>query len=203
MKTLLLTITFLACSTTINSFAATGVSMAPQIGSTSFNVTKSGLSAKSGSLVGAGLVFDSSIDGLAVETGLQYFQAGAEKNFFIAKVEYSMNYLAIPLLANWSFYRGGDSTKLYLKAGAVATQLLSAEQKTADFTGASAKTNIKDFVAKNDVLLMAGLGGQWKVMDFLNMTLDLSYAKGTTKVIKGENGYSEGLILASSLVFPL
>lgn len=180
------------------------MAIAPQLGTAVFNIQGSGLSAKSGLLAGANFVYSPQGSAFSYETGLDYIQAGAEKDFFFAKTEIKLEYLALPILANWTFYKSQQNTSAYyLKAGGLLTQLLSAKMNNQDFTGGSESVDIKNQVNKNDFLISGGLGGKWTVYNTMQVGVEASYVKGLTDVMKDASGKSEGFLLASSVTINL
>jgi len=178
------------------------MSIAPVFGASSFNFSGSGMDSRSGMLAGANVLIPTGVAGLQIETGLNYLEAGAKTQMLFASAETSLGYLAIPVLANWQFYKSSAGTEFFLKGGAYVNQLMSAKQKTQIF-GTTDETDVKDQVASNDVMLNAGFGGRWTVFSNLQAAVDLNYVKGTMNVSKSAEGKSEGWILGSSLIIPL
>lgn len=186
------------------SESSSTMAIAPQLGTAVFNIQGSGLSAKSGLLAGANFVYSPQGSAFSYETGIDYIQAGAEKDFFFLKTEIKLEYIALPVFANWTFYKSQQGmSSYYLKAGGLLTQLLSAKMNNQDFTGASESTDIKSQVNQNDVLLSGGLGGKWTVYNTMQIGLEASYVKGLRDVMKEASGKSEGLLLASSVTIDL
>jgi hypothetical protein len=181
---------------------AASLAITPQIGTAIFNIENSGLSSKSGMVIGANLIYAPAGSSLQYETGLNYIQAGAKTDMFFASTEVNLNYVAIPLTANWVFYKNEKKTSVYLKGGGILTQLVSAKQTT-NFFGSSEETDIKDQVNQNDLMMNAGLGGRWVVVDDFQVGLEGSYAKGLTDVMKNAAGKSEGYLVTTSLTIML
>jgi hypothetical protein len=202
MKKELLTIAAAVTMFFLNTQANAAISIAPILGGNSFKIAGSGMDSRSGSLVGVDVIFSSDTPSITWETGLNYLEAGAKTDMFFASTEYALGYLAIPLIANWNFYKTSGGSEFFVKGGGYLTQLMSAKQKTQVF-GASQETDIKDLIAKNDIMITAGIGGRWGIYKDILVAVNFDYAKGTVNTVKDNEGKSEGWILASSLVIPL
>lgn len=201
----LVTVCALLILTAVEVSADTGnnsMAIAPIFGASSFNFSGSGMDSRSGIVAGANVLLPTGISGLKFETGLNYLEAGAKTEMFFASAETSLGYLAIPLLANWQFYKSSAGTELILKGGAYVTQLMSAKQKVQGF-GMSEETDVKDQMSKNDIMLTAGFGGRWTIFSNLQAAVDLNYVKGTMNTAKDVDGKSAGWILGSSVIIPL
>lgn len=176
----------------------------PSFGVTSFNLSGSGYSAKSGMSVGGSYAIKSSLKNVTWEVGAMYLQAGAKKDYFFFTDEITMSYIAVPLMARWDAIHYGENKSFYLKGGIVPTQLMSADQETHDYwNGTSQKGNIKDQVAKNDVHMSVGIGGTYQLLDSYTILTELNYMKGTQEVVKGTGYKSEGLLAQVSVSIPL
>ncbi|MGZ3745534.1 MAG: outer membrane beta-barrel protein [Pseudobdellovibrionaceae bacterium] len=182
--------------------AEAGLSIVPVVGANSFNFHGSGMDSRSGIHAGADVLIPTSIQGLSFETGLNYLETGAKTEMFFASTEISLGYLAIPLLANWQFYKASSGTEWFLKGGTYLTQLMSAKQKTQVF-GNSQETDFKDQMSNNDLMFTAGIGGRWTVFSNLLVAVDFDYAKGMMNTAKNVDGKSEGWILDTSVIIPL
>ncbi len=175
----------------------------PQLGMTSFNIGGAGLSSKSGSLAGANVLLPTGIHNLRFQSGLGYIQSGAEKNMFFYKFEIEISQLALPLLANWSFYQTERGTNYFLKGGLVLTQVLSAKTKSSGLFAENSETDIKDQVSKNDIMYTGGIGAGWKIFDELSVTAEFDYFKGSANTISKQSGTTDGYSLSTSLVFSI
>ncbi|WP_413290020.1 outer membrane beta-barrel protein [Bdellovibrio sp. HCB337] len=185
-----------------NAAMAEKISIVPVLGGNSFNYGGSGMDSRGGTLAGANVYMSTGVEGLQLETGLNYLETGAKTNMLFVSAEKALGYIAIPVLANWQFYKTSGGTELFLKGGAYITQLMSAKLKMQGF-GGSAEEDIKSQISNNDVLVTAGFGGRWTVFSNLQAALDLNYAQGLIKTEKDGTGKSSGLILGTSLIIPL
>ncbi len=199
LKTLVLMGLILTTQTTL---AASDWTLAPTVGANSFKLSGSELDSRSGILAGAQILYATGIQGLKLETGINYLEAGAKTDAFFASAEIALGYVAIPVIANWAFYQTSGGTELYAKAGAYVSYLMSAKQKTQVF-GATDETDIKETMNSTDVLATVGFGGRWKVFGDMQVSADVNYAKGMMNVVKAGDGKSEGFIIATSLMIPL
>lgn len=178
-------------------------SLAPQFGITSFTIGGSGMSSRSGMVVGAEFYIPLPFENMRFETGLNFMEMGAKNDYWLASTEYEISALTVPLLAQWTFSRNEESGRQWsLRGGAILTQTMGAKLKDSSIFGGT-ETDVKGDVAANDVLLTAGLGWSTKVFDDYRVTIDGSYSQGTVNTIKSNTGKSSGYALATSLVIPL
>lgn len=136
-------------------------------------------------------------DKFAISAGALYSQQGAEMDVtwfpsepkaFTVKDDLSLNYLNIPLMAQYYVYKG-----LALKAGVQAGVLLSAKRKGSHpnsyFTETlSFNDDIKEACEKVDLAIPVGLS-----YDFGNFVIDARYNIGLTGVFKED--YSLDLVV--------
>ena len=184
------------------SQAASDWTLAPTLGASSFKLSGTELDSRGGILAGAQILYNTGVQGLKVETGINYLEAGAKTDALFASAEIALGYIAIPILANWTFYNTSGGTQLYTKGGAIVNYLVSAKQK-AEFLGASEEQDIKDQMNSLDVMATVGFGGRWSIFSDMLLAVDVSYAKGMMTVAKDTDGKSEGFILGTSLMIPL
>lgn len=201
MKTM---IVGLAVSLSANAFAANSdkFSIAPQVGMTLFKVMGSGLDSKAGSTAGMDVLIPLGVEGLRLQTGLNYLETGAKTSLLFASAEFDLRYLTLPVLANWTFYQTSGRTDFYMKGGGIISQVVSAKAKTTVF-GTTDEQDIKDQVNSNDILFTAGLGFTTEVFGDWRAGLDMSYVKGTKDVFKAQEGLAEGYVIGASMIIPL
>jgi len=183
----------------------------PYIGAGAFTVTgmASDFKAKSGIVLGASYEMATSVENLSVDTGLEYFQAGAQREYIwtasgeqAIKQELNMNYLAIPVKARYLvFSQNVESLKYKVIGGLTIAQLLSAKSKTNVFGQTDQQDVASDFHS-TDLLASAGVGVEYEMLGWVS-SLDFEYTQGLLEVSKQTGGHNEGYLLKAGLAVPL
>lgn len=183
----------------------------PYIGVGSFNISgiASDFSAKSGVVAGAVYEWNAPVANLSVETGLEYMQAGAQREYVWAdsgaqaiKQDLDMNYLTIPVKARYQFLsQENEALKYKAIGGLTVAQLLSAKSKTNIFGQKEEKDITSDFHS-TDLLASLGVGAEYEVLGCTG-SIDLEYTHGLLEVSKDSGGHNEGLIVKAGFAMPL
>ncbi|WP_442590605.1 porin family protein [Pedobacter sp. AW31-3R] len=107
--------------------------------------------------------------------------------------DYKMDYLTIPLMANWHF---GRKRNWYLNFGPYAGILLQAKETAFDM-------NLKEYFKSTDVGLAFGIGVKIPVANRVKILLELDAQAGITNIVKNESdntirnsrtGYNAGFV---------
>jgi hypothetical protein len=124
-------------------------------------------------------------DRWSIKAKLIYDQKGWDKGFLTNldngqsfETNYRMDYLTIPIMANWHF---GKKRNWYLNFGPYAGFLLSAKETTFN-------TDIKDLTASTDVGLALGIGVKISIANRLKILLEIDGQSGFTDVLKDNQG---------------
>lgn len=167
MKKFLLAAMVLMASVVANAQNEVGqISVAPVVGINLSNLTKlDNTKMKFGIAAGAVAEYGVS-EKFGVSLGLLYSQQGCK---FDGGGKYNMDYLNIPILAQYYVWNG-----LAIKAGVQPGCLVSAKAK-----GDGESTSIKEYCNKFDVAIPVGLSYEYK-----NIVLDARYNIGLTKTFK-------------------
>jgi hypothetical protein len=183
----------------------------PYIGAGAFTVTgmASDFKAKSGIVLGASYEMTTSVENLSVDTGLEYLEAGAQREYVWAasgeqaiKQELHMNYLAIPVKARYLVLsQNVESLKYKVIGGLTIAQLLSAKSKT-NILGQSDQQDVASDFHSTDLFASAGVGVEYEMMGWVS-SLDFEYIQGLLEVSKQAGGHNEGYLLKAGLAVPL
>jgi len=93
--------------------------------------------------------------------------------------DYNLNYLTIPVMANWHF---GGTRNWYLNFGPYAGFLMSAEETAGG-------VDVKEAFNSTDFGLAFGIGVKIPVSDKLKISLEFDGQSGFSNVFKETNGY--------------
>lgn len=188
------------------SSVTTGTRWAPQLGVSSFALKADGyeVGAHEGLVVGMSGFKSLGSPELDSEFGLQFLQTGGVQKGFLNDGTYmenalTMSYLAIPLGVRWKVAPWGEqpNSSVYLKAAIVPAFLMASQQKVS-VLGASIEKDIKSETNSFDLMTQAGIGGCYDVGNGQDILLDLTYVRGTSKVLKDLNTTNEGLVASIS-----
>lgn len=116
-------------------------------------------------------------DRWSLRSGLLYDAMGAEDDF--DNID-KLNYLNIPLQANWHF---GKNRNWFLNFGPYAAFLLSAKSELSD----GEEIDIKDFVSKMDIGLGIGIGYKFDLSENLQLSIDYQGYGGFINVDDSES----------------
>lgn len=94
--------------------------------------------------------------------------------------DYHLNYLTIPVLAEWHF---GRTKNWYLNFGPYASILLSASETATNYP-------IKDFISNVDAGLDLGIGVKFPVADKTKFFIEFNGEGGVTDIFKNNSGSS-------------
>lgn len=94
--------------------------------------------------------------------------------------DYNLNYLSIPVMANWHF---GSTRKWYLNFGAYAGVLLSAETKEGGI-------DVKEAFNSVDFGLAAGIGYKFPINDNTKLYIEYDEQYGLSNIFKNNEGTS-------------
>lgn len=170
------------------------MAIAPSIGYTSFSIKGDNSTGfKGGYSVGALGYLNTGVDNLDYEVGLEYLQAGGSDNYLLAKVDYSLDYLAVPLGIRWKAFRyGAQSEKFFfIRAGLAPSYLLSAKAEASSIFGASQSISLD--TNSFDLIAYLGIGGSYDVGNNQEILYDLRYLQGTQDVMKASASKNIGL----------
>lgn len=183
----------------------------PYIGVGSFNITgaASDFSAKSGIVAGATYEFVTGIENLSMETGLEYLQAGTQREYvFVSngqsaiKQELDMNYVTIPVKARYQvFDQGVEGLKYKALGGLTVAQLISAKSKTEVF-GVKDDADVTSDFNTTDILASVGVGAEYDIVGGTT-SLDVEYTRGMLEVAKDGGGNNEGVVVKLGFAMPL
>ncbi len=185
-------------------------SIGPQIGYTNFGFTGSGAPVtQSVSGFTAGILADIGSGRLVFETGAMYIQEGSQGqmtatdsygNSLPVGVNFSANYLAIPLLAKFKISDNGDSN-FHVKAGLTPQILLNSGVKVSVYN-LSGSADLSNNMNRFDTLATLGLGGDIAVSGSSVFTIDVMYERGLVDISRdGGAIYNQGLILTGGMLF--
>ena len=184
----------------------------PYIGLGAFNITGTSQDFSSRGGVAAGAVgqWSTSIPGLQIESGLEYIQAGAEREYiYVAngttaiKEEYELHYIAIPIKGTYQIMPANTENPVSYKVlgGVTVAQLLSAKGKTNLF-GVKDEFSVTSELNSTDVLASIGAGADYDVLGG-KVNLEAEYVRGLMEVMKEGGGHNEGFILRAGYSMPL
>ncbi len=135
-----------------------------------------------------------------VETGLGYSQAGAKTESMVGTTEsgairgefwisQEQSYLQVPILASYSFNRGGFNP--YLFAGPNIRFLLNGKEKMdSDYGEQEWNREIDGYLNDVNIALESGAGVRYAVTPVLNMGISASYLFGLNNQLSS-NAYGE------------
>lgn len=174
MKKLVLLVSMALVSFGINAQSTSGdFTLAPQIGLNLSNYT-SDVSYDLRVAFTGGVVAEYYIsDTWSIRSGLVYDALGAEDDFDNLD---KLNYLHVPLNANWHF--GGDRN-WYLNFGPAFGFLLSAKSDLND----GSEVDVKDALKSTDIGISIGIGYKFYVSENLSVFIDLQNYNGFTDII--------------------
>lgn len=123
-------------------------------------------------------------DRWSIKAKLIYDQKGWNNGYFentmgYYKADYNLNYLTIPVMANWHF---GQKRNWYLNFGPYAGFLLSAKESSHD-------TDVKDGFSNSDFGLALGIGVKIPISNKLKLSFEYEGQGGFNDIFK-ENDYS-------------
>ena len=148
------------------------------------NVTAGSYSADTGTGFNAGFATDYYFsDRWSIKGKLIYDQKGWDNGFFenqfgTFEADYNLNYLTIPVTANWHF---GSKRNWYLHFGPYVGFLLNAKET-------SLNTEVKDYFSSTDFGLALGIGVKIHVSDKLKIFLEYDGQSGFLDVFKNNEG---------------
>ena len=162
-KLLLITIMAVLPLLTVQSQSDKGdFTLAPQIG-VNFSTYYSDADYNSRTAFAAGIVGEYYLsDRWSLRSGLLYNPMGTED--VLNNVD-KLNYLTIPLNANWHF---GKTRNWFLNFGPAVSFLLNAEAEFAD----GSTLDIKDAVASTDIGLVVGIGYKFDITENFQLYID-------------------------------
>lgn len=122
-------------------------------------------------------------DRWSIKGRLGYDQKGWNKGFFEDEyssviTDYHLDYLTIPVMANWHF---GRKRNWYLNFGPYVGILLSASET-------SGGTDLKPYFSGTDVGLDAGIGIKFPVSEGAKFFIELNGQGGFTDIVKNNAG---------------
>lgn len=122
-------------------------------------------------------------DRWSIKGKLIYDQKGWDNGFFdnglgALKADYNLNYLTIPVMANWHF---GSKRNWYLNFGPYAGFLLNAKES-------SLNTEVNDYFNSTDFGLALGVGVKIPVSDKLKIYLEYDGQGGMSNIFKDNQG---------------
>lgn len=112
-------------------------------------------------------------------------------------VNFHVNYLTIPVMANWHF---GRTRNWYLNFGPYVGVLLNASEST------NSGYDVKSLINTTDFGLAAGIGVKFPVSDRLKLFIEADGQSGVTNVFKDSGGSSlqnERSSINFGMIFPL
>ncbi|WP_167618904.1 porin family protein [Maribellus sediminis] len=124
-------------------------------------------------------------EGLALQTGLEYFMKGGKPTFNENQLNTSSQYLEIPLQLEFSAGEKvgfNEGQKLFFAAGPYLAYLLDAERKSGDLT-----SDISDDASKTDFGLRFTSGISFPVFKRNAIQVSMNYDMGLSEVYKNTN----------------
>ena len=125
-------------------------------------------------------------DRWSIKAKLIYDQKGWANGFISADgsgdvaTDYKLNYLTIPVMANWHF---GRTRNWYLNFGPYVGILLSGKET-------SLGTDLKPYLNSTDFGLAAGIGVKFPVTDNAKLFIEADGQSGVTDIFKANSGSS-------------
>ncbi|WP_153799247.1 porin family protein [Foetidibacter luteolus] len=125
-------------------------------------------------------------DRWSIKGKIIYDQKGWNEGFIdidsvgYATTNYRLNYITIPVMANWHF---GRTRNWYLNFGPYAGFLLSAKET-------SLNTNLKNYMKGTDFGLAFGIGVKFPISENTRLGLEYDGQSGVTDIIKNNSGTS-------------
>jgi opacity protein-like surface antigen len=142
-------------------------------------------------------------DRWSIKVKLAYDQKGWDDGFIndvdngiSTKTNYRLDYLTIPVMANWHF---GKTRNWYLNFGPYAGILLSAKETALNM-------DLKDFMQSTDLGLAVGIGVKIPVSDRIKIMIETDGQGGFTDIFKDNEGsrvQNTRFSLNTGLVFAL
>jgi hypothetical protein len=179
--------------------------IAPSLGFTSFALKADGyqVGAQSGISLGANYYHNIGTEDLDLEIGLHYLQTGGKQAGYdqsLAFIDNSLNfsYVSLPIGARYKFFRFGAQTdnSVYAKGGVSPSYLVSAKFKSTSL-GQTVEQDMKGEVNSFDLMGYLGIGGTYNMGDHQEILYELSYMRGTQKVLKNyASNINEGTVLS-------
>lgn len=127
-------------------------------------------------------------DRWGIKTGLIYDSKGWADGFVesfdntgnpqIATADFKLNYLTIPVMANWHF---GSTRKWYLNFGGYAGFLLNAEETAFG-------NDVKDGLSSTDLGLALGIGYKFPITDKVKLCIEYQEQFGLVDVFRNNRG---------------
>ncbi|WP_432669978.1 porin family protein [Flavobacterium sp. SM2513] len=154
------------------------------IGLNTSTVTAGNFSANTGIGFNAGFASDYYFsDGWSIKGKLIYDQKGWDNGTFedeisVSRADYNLNYLTIPLMANWHF---GNKKNWYCNFGPYAGFLLNAKESAKN-------TDVSDAFNSNDFGLALGIGVKIPVSDKLRVYFEYEGQSGFSDIFKNNLG---------------
>jgi opacity protein-like surface antigen len=141
-------------------------------------------------------------DRWSIKVKLTYDQKGWNDGFIrldngeSVKTDYKLDYLTIPVMANWHF---GKKRNWYLNFGPYAGILLSAKETAFNM-------DLKDYIQSTDFGIAMGIGVKIPITEKIKILFEFDQQSGFTDIIKNNMGSSFQNIRSSintGLVFAL
>jgi len=176
-KLLFISFTVLGLSLVTAQSDAGEFTLAPQIG-VNFSIYSSEASYDARTSLAIGVIGEYYFsDRWSLRSGLLYDSMGAKDGF--DNVD-KLNYLTIPLNANWHF---GKNRNWFLNFGPAIAILMNAESDLSD----GSSIDIKDFIANTDIGLTLGIGHKFDISDNFQLSIDYQGFRGIINIDKDNN----------------
>lgn len=101
-----------------------------------------------------------------------------DENFNTMTTDFELNYLTIPVMANWHF---GRTKNWYLNFGPYVGFLLSAQDS-------ESQTDLKDYLNSTDVGLALGIGHKFEINDRTHIFVEYDGQSGLTDIFEENSG---------------
>lgn len=152
--------------------------LAPQIGVNFSTYTASDVSYDARTSFSGGVIGEYYLsDRWSLRSGLLYDSMGAKDSY--DNVD-KLNYLTIPLNANWHF---GSNRNWYLNFGPAIAIILSAKS---DLSGGST-IDVKDYISATDIGIALGIGYKFDINDSFQLCIDYQGYGGIINIDNSNN----------------
>lgn len=136
---------------------------------------------------------------VSLEAGLLYTKAGAKNDYLLLSTEYDLRYLKVPVGAQYAFGESG----WYTRGGAYLAVLTSAERKSQFFLVDEPAQDIKGDTETVDFGAYVGAGYSHDFGSSYKLNIELTYARGFSRVLKNTDAHNEAVGLTVGLPWTL
>ncbi len=148
---------------------------------------------------GAGLTVEVGQEHFIFQTGLMYYQFGAQYKNTTTEVisTWDLNYVTIPLIGKYYFARDTRSS-MFLQAGGFGSVLTSSSYSSRS-TSSIYRTVLPLKANDYDYGGIVGFGGKMNVTDSMSLMLEANYLRGLAPVIRDNSIYNSAIIVGGGI----